>query len=291
MELPQVLQAIVNQLPDAIYGAFAHFAFAPRRTPAGTVQELLGTPGNGAQTPELPDFAAATGLTILFENPVLDGTADKHGVQPGINRDIWIAGHNVLGPHRAGDGDHRVGILYQVIQGLDILRIALPLAGVFDYFQVGSRGFPGNPELRSQDAHLFFAPCVADGDTALTPGHDHLLAIFNHFQNFCHRLGFCHNHVIPPIPFLPGRGTDLNYYSRWSGYLENGKLARGIVLYFTILGRSLTFVKYKNSPVFLPTPLQEAKIFVDKPPCPLLNGGLCEKKYELCLGQEMARRG
>jgi hypothetical protein len=97
--------------------------------------------------------------------------------------------------------------------------------------------------------------------------------------------------VIPPIPFLPGRGTGLNYYSRWSGYLENGKLARGIVLYFTILGFSQSFVKYKNSPDFLPHLIWKAKIFVDKPSCPLLNGGLCEKKYELCLGQGTARRG
>jgi hypothetical protein len=63
-------------------------------------------------------------------------------------------------------------------------------------------------------------------------------------------------------------------------YLRKGKLARGIVLYFTILGGWRAFVKYKISPDFLNYLPIRAKIFVDKPPCCRLKGGLCEKKYE-----------
>jgi hypothetical protein len=85
---------------------------------------------------------------------------------------------------------------------------------------------------------------------------------------------------------MPDRQAGLdNVFLTVPRYPEKCNLARGIVLYFTILGGRALFVKYKNSPAFFRSLFTEAKIFVDKTPCPRLKGGLCEKKYEPWPGQ------
>src|SRR5208337_2363460 len=184
VKLPQVLQTIINELPDAGNAALAYFAEALGRAAAGAVEQLLGAAGDGAEAAEIVDDAVAAGLAKLLPDPVFHGAANAGGVDPGKDLEVGVAGHDVLGPDAAGNGDHRVGVGHQVIQCLDVFRVALPFAGIFLHLQLAARGLAGNPQFGGQDRHFLLTAHATNRDATFAAGHHNLFKILDLFQDF-----------------------------------------------------------------------------------------------------------
>ena len=99
-----------------------------------------------------------------------------------------------LRAHAAAKGNHHIGALHLVADGVEIFPLALPLDRHLRYRFRMTIQLRGHAQERAEDSRLLGAAGEADGDAGAAAGHKHALGIAQHFLDLVQRFLFCDNH-------------------------------------------------------------------------------------------------